>query len=40
MIPVINLDIYGKLKEMEEEAEKEGDDQKRRDITCIKKGWM
>ena len=24
-IPVINLDVYGKLKEMVEEAEKEGD---------------
>ena len=39
-IPVINLDVYEKLKEMEEEAEKEGDDQKLRDITCIKKGLM
>ena len=40
MIPVINLDIYEKLKEMEEEAEKEGDDQKLREITCVKKGLM
>ena len=39
-IPVINLDVYEKLKEMEEEAEKEGDDQKLRDITCVKKGLM
>ena len=39
-IPVINLDVYEKLKEMEEEAEKEGDDQKLRDMTCVKKGLM
>ena len=39
-IPVISLDIYMKLTEMEEEAEKEGDDQKLRDITCVKKGLM
>ena len=39
-IPVINLDVYEKLKEMEKEAEKEGDDQKLRDITCDKKGLM
>ena len=39
-IPVINLDVYEKLKEMEKEAEKEGDDQKLRDITCVKKGLM
>ena len=39
-IPVINLDVYEKLKEMEPEAEKEGDDQKLRDITCGKKGLM
>ena len=38
--PVINLDVYEELKEMEEEAEKEGDDQKLRDITCVKKGLM
>ena len=39
-IPVINLDVYEKLKEMEEEAEKEGDDQKLKDIACVKKGLM
>ena len=39
-IPVIILDVYEKLKELEEEAEKEGDDQKLRDITCVKKGLM
>ena len=41
-IPVINLDVYEKLKEMEEKAEKEGDDQKLRDITYVKKGlrWI
>ena len=39
-IPVINLDVYEKLKEMEEKAEKEGDDQKLRDITYVKKGLM
>ena len=39
-IPVINLDVYEKLKEMEKEAEKEGDDQKLRDITCVKQGLM
>ena len=39
-IPVINLGVYEKLKEMEEEVEKEGDDQKLRDITCVKKGLM
>ena len=39
-IPVINLHVYEKLKEIEEEAEKEGDDQKLRDITCVKKGLM
>ena len=41
-IPVINLAVYKKLKEMEEEAEKEADDQKLRDITCVKKSlkWL
>ena len=39
-IPVINLDVYEKLKEIEEEAENEGDDQKLRDTTCVKKGLM
>ena len=39
-IPVIKLDVYEKLKEMEEEAEKEGEDQKLRDITWVKKGLM
>ena len=39
-IPVINLDVYEKLKEMQEEAEKEGDDQKLRDITCVKNSLM
>ena len=39
-IPVINLDVYEKLKEMEKEAEKEGDNQKLRDINCVKKGLM
>ena len=40
MIPVIYLDIYMKLKEMEEQGEQEGDIQKLREITCIKKGLM
>ena len=39
-IPVKNLDVYETLKEMKEEAEKEGDDQKLRDITRVKKGLM
>ena len=39
-IPLLNLDVYEKLKEMEEEAEKEGDNQKLRDINCVKKGLM
>ena len=39
-IPVINLDVYEKLKEMEEEAEKEGDDQKLKDIAFVKKGLV
>ena len=39
-IPVINLDVYVKLKELEEEAEKEGDNQKLRDITCVQRGLM
>ena len=39
-IPVKNLNVYETLKEMKEEAEKEGDDQKLRDITRVKKGLM
>ena len=39
-IPVINLDVYEKLKEMEREEEKEADDQKLRDISCVKKGLV
>ena len=39
-IPVINLDVYEKLKEMEEAAEKEGDDQKLKDIAFMEKGLI
>ena len=39
-IPVINLDVDEKLKEMEEVAEKEGDHQKLKDIAFVKKGLM
>ena len=39
-IPVISLNVYEKSQEMEKEAEKEGDDQKLRNITCVKKGLM
>ena len=39
-IPVISLNVYEKSQEMEKEAEKEGDDLKLRNITCVKKGLM
>ena len=35
-----NIDIYEKLKQMEEEAEEKGNDQQLRDITYVKEGLM
>ena len=39
-IPVIYLEVYEKLQQIEEKAEKDTDNSELRDITCVQKGLM